>query len=128
MTTSSPSAGRIHAITAVIVALAAAGAALYLGALWSLSPLASGLTVAPWVLAAGTFVADAFPLHLEFGGQAHTFTLYELPVVIGLFGGRPRDAALACLVGTLASRLAFRRYGLQKVSFNTALTFFEICT
>jgi signal transduction histidine kinase len=76
-----------------------------------------------WALAALFAVAELFVVHLPFRDSAHTFTLSEVPLVLGLFLAEPDELLVARVGGGLAA-LAFdraQRRHPSKLAFNAAL-------
>ena len=65
-------------------------------------------------------VAERFPTHLESESGVFTVTLYEFPMVAGLFLAPPWEAIVACAIGTAIVR-ASRRQSPAKLLFNTAM-------
>ena len=48
-----------------------------------------------WLLAAGFAAADAVPIHLDIRRQTHSFSVIELPLVIGLLFASPLGVVAA---------------------------------
>ena len=73
-----------------------------------------------WVLAAAFVATEACVVHIHFRRSAHSFTLGEIPLVLGLLFAAPADVVLAWVVGS-ALVLAFQR-GIPRlrVAFNVA--------
>ena len=72
--------------------VAALTAALGGAAFWAfhlvlepLQPPGSALPVPWWTLRARFFLTEAFPVHLHFRSEAHSLSLSELGLVLGLF-------------------------------------------
>jgi diguanylate cyclase (GGDEF)-like protein len=107
-------------IWAVVVAVDLVAAALWAG------PIAGGhhgsSTVPWWVLALAVTLCEAAPVHLEVRGEAHSVTLTEIPLVVGLHLGSPVGVVLSQVVGANVARLAFRRQSAIKHHFNAAVT------
>ena len=76
----------------------------------------------PWpVLTLGFAVADIFTVHIEFKQEAHSFSLNELPLVLGLVFSSPVQFVLARMVGGFLAVLIVRRQSGVKLLFNSAL-------
>jgi diguanylate cyclase (GGDEF)-like protein len=72
----------------------------------------------PWPLfALSYFVAEAKVIDVRFRGGTHTFSLTEVPAVIGLFFVEPVWYVVGLLVGALAALLVARQ-PLPKLCFN----------
>jgi diguanylate cyclase (GGDEF)-like protein len=71
------------------------------------------------------YVLEANAVHLRAGGDARSFTLSEIPLVIGLFVLTPSDLVLARLIGAMLA-LAQRDQQPIKLAFN--LGFFALET
>ena len=80
-----------------------------------------------WSLAAGFAIVEMFPVHLHFRKNAYSFTLSEIPLVLGLFFTGVEGLILAQAVGALVSLAIHRRQSLVKMSFNVAQFTFEAC-
>ena len=71
------------------------------------------------VLAVMFGLAEVFVVHLQFGrGDAHSFSLNEVPLVLGLFFSDPGGLVLAQLVGSSVALTLYRRQQPIKVAFN----------
>ena len=78
------------------------------------------------LLAAGFVFAELCVVHVELGENAHTFSLAEIPMVIGLLFVAPGQLLAARLIGGLVVVFwPFRRAPL-KLAFNTALFLTEV--
>ena len=51
------------------------------------------------MLAAGFCACEVAVVHYDFRRQAHSFSLFELPLSFGLFFAAPSDVVLATVVG-----------------------------
>jgi len=73
----------------------------------------------PWyVMAAGFWAAEARVIHFHFRRGAHTFSLNELPLVIGMFLAAPLDVVIAQVVGSAVALAVNRRQPPVKLAFN----------
>src|SRR4051812_19675047 len=81
----------------------------------------------PWVLLlAGFALTEAFVVHLELGENAHSFTLNEIPMVVGLAFLAPRELVLARVLGGLVVMAwTYRRVNIRLL-FNGALFITEV--
>jgi diguanylate cyclase (GGDEF)-like protein len=75
-----------------------------------------------WALALAFYLAEVFVVHLQFRKQAHTLSLTEIGLVLGLLLASPMALLVGQLVGTLVALTINRRqYGsLVKLAFNAA--------
>ncbi|MGA8016861.1 MAG: EAL domain-containing protein, partial [Candidatus Dormiibacterota bacterium] len=71
-----------------------------------------------WLLAALFCVAEICVVHVQFRREAESFSLSEVPLVLGLFFDRPLTVVLACLLGVAAALTLHRRQSWLKLSFN----------
>ena len=84
--------------------------------------------VLPWWVLLGVFVAaDSLVIHVEFRGDAQTFGLGELPIVLAWFFSTPSDLLLARVLGGFIVIVFISRQAALKVVFNTALLFLYAC-
>jgi diguanylate cyclase (GGDEF)-like protein len=103
------------------IGLAVAGAAAGFGVvrLSRLPGQHSG--VVTWVLlAAGFAVSEVFVVHVHIRRESHSFSLSEVPLVIGLFLVSPRVLLPAALVGFGLALGLHRRQAPIKLAFNLA--------
>ena len=111
-------ATRVWLLTALI---AAASAALFGKVVVPLQPIEGQLYV-PWSIFAIAFlITEAFVVHVHFRKEAHTFSMTELALVLGLFMVAPWQLVLAHLVGATAALAVVRRQRLIKLAFNLSL-------
>ena len=76
----------------------------------------------PWWIFAGLFaVTEACVVQLRLRREAFSLSLSEAPLVIGLFLASPGELLLGRVVGSALVFVAYRRQGLLKAGFNTAL-------
>ena len=106
-------AGRVWLLSMLMGLLAVA---LFLFAR-DLEPFVSG-GLPWWSLAAIFALAEIFVVHLRFRRDAHTFSMNEIPIVLGLFFWSPTDVVLAQLVGAGLVLVIIRRQPPIKVAFN----------
>ena len=74
-----------------------------------------------WALVALFFLTDACMVRLHFRRDAHSFTLAEIPLVLGLFFIDPVALFAARLLGAAPALLLVRRQTPVKLVFNLAL-------
>jgi diguanylate cyclase (GGDEF)-like protein len=108
---------RVAVLTGVI---AAAAFAVFEVAVDRSSPPIGGLGVPLLVVAGAFFVADSYPIHLHFRGEAHSLSLSEAALVVGLFALQPSGLVAAQLLGGGCALVMLRRQRLIKVAFNLA--------
>jgi diguanylate cyclase (GGDEF)-like protein len=84
------------------------------------SPLSVSMPADGWLLAPAFVVADLLVFHLQFRRNAYSFTLSEVPLVVGLVLLPPGQLVLAQLAGVLIVLTVFRRQSLHKLLFNVA--------
>jgi diguanylate cyclase (GGDEF)-like protein len=87
-----------------------------------------GFALAWWQLAGVFTLAGIFVFHVEINSEAHTFSLSEVPLVLGLFFSHPWELVLARLVGEAAVLVFFERQTPAKLIFNLTLFFAESTT
>jgi signal transduction histidine kinase len=83
------------------------------------SPL-PGLTVPWWPLAVAFGLAEVFVIHLRIDRDAHSFSLSEIPLVIGLAYAAPAALVLGQAVGVGAALMLHRRQRTIRTVFNLA--------
>ena len=84
-----------------IGAVAAVSAGVWAANLAGAAPIAGqgGISIPWWQLAGVFYLAEVFVVHLQFRKQAHTLSLTELGLVLGLFLASPADLLVAQVVG-----------------------------
>ncbi len=116
-------ARRIVVFTALLTALAVFLAAVTLP---HDAPAVPPLAI-PWLFLAGLFyVAEAKVIHLHIGRSAHSFSMSEIPVVIGLCCFAPVAFITARLIGSGLALVVGRHQRSVKLAFNLAQ--FALCS
>ena len=83
----------------------------------------SGRQLSWWALALAFFFAEVFVVHLQFRKQAHTLSLTEIGLTLGLLLAAPASLLIGQLVGTLVALIVTRwksQRQLVKFAFNLA--------
>jgi signal transduction histidine kinase len=73
-----------------------------------------------YVLVIAFFVTEISVVHLQLRRDAHSFSLSEVPIVLGLFFASPTELLLAQLAGSFFALVFFRRQPWLKATFNLA--------
>jgi signal transduction histidine kinase len=73
-----------------------------------------------WALAIGFGLAEIFVMHLRIARHAHSFSLSELPLVIGLAMAAPAEIVMAQAVGVAIVLAVHRRQNVLRIAFNIA--------
>jgi diguanylate cyclase (GGDEF)-like protein len=102
----------------VVVGAALLTVALYLGPLRPILFLDVASPIPWWMLAVSLYLADKFLVHFEFRRDSLSFSLIEVPLVLGLFFTSPGGMALA-QAANLAVSLS-RRLPAVKQALNAA--------
>jgi signal transduction histidine kinase len=98
-------------------AISAAALALYVLHVRFLDPVDSPFAI-PWpVIAVAFFLAEDYVIRFDLRRDVHSYSLTELPLVVGLFFLPPSELLLAQLVGDLVT-LTWRRQPPVKLFFN----------
>ncbi len=109
---------RVWALNALL-GLAALG--LYLLVAGQVRLAAPGVAI-PWALFAVMFcIAEGWRVYVHFRRNAHSFSLSELPLVLGLYFASPQTLVSSRMVGGLIALWLIRRHPPIKVAFNLAL-------
>ena len=109
--------GRVRLLN---IALLGAAVALYYFGVVNLTPLRAPIRIEWWVLAAFFYAAETSVVHLQIRRDAHSFSLNEIPLVIGLFFATPEALVLAQVVGGGAALVLSRKQPAVKLMFNLA--------
>src|SRR4029077_19315770 len=73
-----------------------------------------------WLFAISYALAEVLVVHLQFRRDTHSFSLSEIPLVVGLFFLQPDELLLALVVGSGVALAVHRRQSLVKLVFNLA--------
>jgi diguanylate cyclase (GGDEF)-like protein len=91
-----------------------------------LPPFLPGLVLPWWALTCGYLVTESFVLHIQVRREAHTLSLSEMPLVIGLFFATPTDLFAGRLLASIITIAIIRRSPPLKSFFNLALGLMEV--
>jgi diguanylate cyclase (GGDEF)-like protein len=111
---------RVAAIWLLVALIAGATVALYLGVVRDLPAYTNGFHVPWWALAVAFAATEVFVIHAHIRGSAHTLSLSELPLVVGLLLAAPQELIVAQVIGPIAVLLFVRGSAPVKVAFNIA--------
>jgi len=105
-----------------LITVAILGGAVLLvgGPLNGLRPAHNALSLHWWSLGLLFLVAEVSVLHLYFGSDAHTVSLSEIPLVLGLLFAQPADLVVAQILGAAVALTVHRHQPLHKLAFNLA--------
>ena len=88
--------------------------------------LAAPVVHLPWILLASLFcAAEGWRVYVHLRRNAISFSLSELPLVLGLYFADPATLVSARVAGGLVALLLIRRYSPIKVVFNLAVQVIE---
>jgi diguanylate cyclase (GGDEF)-like protein len=73
-----------------------------------------------WAIAIGFYLAECAVVHVHFRREAHTLSLSEVPLVLGLFAVSPIGLVTAQLAGMATALVFYRRQRPLKIVFNLA--------
>ena len=110
-------AGRVWVLTA---SLAAITLALFFQQIGSLPQLNAPLRLPWWALAVLFYLTEIYVVHIEFRRDAHSFSLSEIPLVLGLFLATPTDFILAQFIGAALALGLHRHQSPLKLAFNVS--------
>lgn len=112
--------GGSSAAWALVVVVGASGVALYLSAVASLPQLEAPVHIAWFALVPAFFLTEILVVHLQLRRDAHSFSLSEVPIVLGLFFASPTELLIAQFAGSFCALVFFRRQAWLKAGFNLA--------
>ena len=110
-------AGRVWLLTA---SLATITIALFVQQIGTLPELNSAVRLPWWALAILFYLTEIYVVHIEFRRDAHSFSLSEIPLVLGLFLATPTDFILAQFIGAAFALALHRRQSPLKLAFNVS--------
>jgi diguanylate cyclase (GGDEF)-like protein len=114
--------GRLTRVTlaALIAATAVAAFVLWHQVVRDLVPYEAGVRIPWWALAAGFAATELFVIHAHVRGSAHSLSLSELPLVLGLLLAEPSDLVIAMVVGPAVVLVCTRGQSPVRLLFNLA--------
>ena len=122
----SPARRAVSSVTLLTVGVGVGAVALYVGGVRGLPTLDTGNFSTHWVLFVLAFAAtEVAVVHLHVRRSAQTFSLSEVPLVIGLFFVPPPLLVAARLVGAGGALFAYRRQRSVKLAFNLGVVVLE---
>jgi hypothetical protein len=107
-------------LAALIAATAVAAFALWHEVVRGLLPYEAGVRIPWWALAAGFACTELFVIHAHVRGSAHSLSLSELPLVLGLLLAEPTDLVIAIVVGPAIVLVCTRGQSPVRLLFNLA--------
>src|SRR4051794_34056229 len=110
-------AGPVWVLNAAIVAF---GITLHATLGHHLNALDPAFSIPWYALAIAFGLAEVHVVHLRFRSEAHSFSLNEIPLILGLFFASANGLVLAQLVGAAFALVFHRRQPLLKLVFNLA--------
>jgi diguanylate cyclase (GGDEF)-like protein len=119
-----PGRGQLR-VWALSAAVTVSAAVLDLTVVRHLRPVDAPLQVPWWALAALFVLAEWWRVCLYFRSNAHSFSLSEIPLVLGLFLTAPSGLVLARLIGAGVAMGLLRRQPPLKLLFNVGLFVLE---
>ncbi len=105
---------------ALIAATGVAAIVLWHQVVRDLVPYDVGVRIPWWALAAGFAFTELFVIHAHVRGSAHSLSLSELPLVLGLLLAHPSDLVIAIVVGPAIVLIWTRGQGPVRLFFNLA--------
>src|SRR3984885_13562367 len=108
---------RVHLLTVVLVATAVF---LLVDVVSKLHEIPSPREIPWWLLIPFFCAAEVFVVHIQFRRDAHSFSLSELPLVVGFFFAPPLVVVLSMVAGTAIALSLHRRQSPLKLAFNLA--------
>ena len=116
--------GRVWLFTAC-VALAAAG--LHVGFVHDLHTPEPPFDMSFWLLGVLFMLAEIAVVHVQLRREVYTWSLSEIPMVLGLFFATPSVLVAAHVIGAGLALLFHRRQRSHKLVFNLANFWFQTC-
>ena len=111
---------RTAAIWLLVALIAGTTVALYLAFVRDLPAYTDGFHVPWWALAAAFAVTEVFVIHAHVRGSAHTLSLSELPLVVGLLLAAPQELIVAQIAGPVARAALRPRHARRSRSPSTS--------
>ena len=114
--------GRLRqgALAALTGAVAVTALALFAFVVRDLPAYDIGPRIPWWALALAFAVTELFVVHAHVRGSAHSLSMSELPLILGLLLATPQDLVIAHVVGPAVVLLLTRGHSPMKLVFNLA--------
>jgi diguanylate cyclase (GGDEF)-like protein len=109
-----------YALTVLIAGTGGLGAILFAVVVRDLEPYSTGADIPWWALALGFAVAELCVVHAHVRGSAHSLSLSELPLILGLLLADPGDVVIAQVAGAALVLVVRRGHSPMKLAFNVA--------
>ncbi len=87
---------------------------------WPLVPGGNEARFIVPLLVAGFALVEAFPVHLQFRSESASFSMLEIPLVVGLFYTSGAAVVLSIVAGAVVTLIVVRSQAAVKLVFNTA--------
>ena len=110
-----PANSRVWLLTAFLFV---AGFLIYFWWLRPMGPAVGPMLLPWWAVAIAFAVTDVFVVHLHTRRDAVSFSLSEIPLVVGLFLANPISLVLGRVAGGMAALVIHRRQSGLKLAFN----------
>ena len=107
-------------LAALTGAIAVAAVALFVFSVRDLPAYSIGPHVPWWALAAAFAVTEVFVVHAHVRGSAHSLSVSELPLIVGLLLASPHELVAAQVVGPAVVLALTRGHSPIKLAFNLA--------
>ena len=105
-------------VWALVAGMTGAATLLAVFVLAGMQPLDPAWRLPWWVMAPVFWAAEAQVIHFHFRRGAHTFSLNELPLVVGFFLASPLELVIAQAIGSAAALAINRHQPPVKLAFN----------
>ncbi len=114
-----------HRVLFLTAALAGAAVWLHEALLPGLPSLQAPLSIPWWAIAVAFALAEIGAVYVHFGRHAHSWSITEVPLTVGLVFTSPDELVVGTLVGYAAALILHRRQSVMKWSFNLAVAWLE---
>ncbi|MCJ7725225.1 MAG: GAF domain-containing sensor histidine kinase [Acidimicrobiia bacterium] len=104
----------------VLTCLLAAGVAAGTWFMWDWTRIEGSMSIPWWVLGVMFYFAEMGVLHLRFRKDAYSFSMSEVPVVLGLLFAPPAALIVSQILGNAVVLAVHRRQAPVKYAFNIA--------
>jgi diguanylate cyclase (GGDEF)-like protein len=87
---------------------------------WALEAPTDNIGLSVWILIPAFALVESFPIHVQFRSESSSFSLFEIPLVLGIVLADASTLFPAVVLGSTLALVVYRRQPVPKLVFNAA--------